>query len=124
MGATYLSYSKDHSGFGFSLSEHLSGGYFNLQPFLEVYLYADFTEPLEGEYELNFIFGPKLQYVDDATVAGEASSGFSGSISYTRKQTDSRFLILKAAHDFVGDRYPERFCKRKWFLIFDRFQRL
>lgn len=118
MGATYLSYSKDHSEFGFNLSEPLSGGYFNPQPFLEVYPYADFTEPLEGEYELNLIFGPKLQYVDDATVAGEASSGYLGSISYTRKQTDLRFLILKAAHDFVGNRYRRTFLQTQMVFVF------
>ncbi len=118
VAATYMSYSKDHSGFDLSSTEPWSGGYFSPQSYLDVLLYADFTHSLDNQSEWRVKLGPKLQYVDDASVAGEASSGFSGSISYTQKQSDSRYLILKAEHDSIGDRYRRSFLQGQIVLVF------
>jgi len=100
-----LSYANDHSGFEVSQSEPLSGGYFSPQSFLELYLYTDFVKPIGNASELNVRIGPKIQYVEDAEVEGEAGGGLSGFVSYTQKRSNSSYLILKAEHDLIDDRY-------------------
>lgn len=118
VAVTYSTYEKDHSGFGASVTEPLSGGYFSPETYLDLYLYADFDSDSGGGSEWQARIGPRLQYVDDASADGETSSGFSGSISYNRKQTDSRYLILIAEHESIGDRYRRNFLQAQMVFLF------
>ncbi len=119
IATTFLSYSEDQSGFGPSSDEPLSGAYFSPQSYLEVSFYADFASRQQTNSEWRVKLGPKLQYVDDASVSGETSSGFSGSITYTQKLLASRYLILKAEHDSIGDRYRRTFLQGQMVFVFD-----
>lgn len=100
-----MSYSKDHSGFGVSATEPLSGGYFSPQSFASTLFYLYFVEALDEDTELQVKVGPKLQYVNDASEDGETSSGFSATLSYQIRQSKSRFLTFKGEFDKIGNRY-------------------
>ena len=116
--ALFLTFERDHSGFEVASSEPLSGGYFSPQVFLDQYPYAKLNRTFANASELEAQVGLRLQYVDDVAVPGEFSSGFAGSVSYTRKATPSRYLIFKAEHNSVADRYERTFLQGQMLFIF------
>jgi tetratricopeptide (TPR) repeat protein len=116
--ALFLTFERDHSGFEVAGSEPLSGGYFSPQVFLDQYPYVKLNHTFANTSELEAKVGLNFQYVDDATVSGETSGGFAGSVSYTRKTTPSRYLIFKAEHYSVADRYERTFLQGQMLFIF------
>ena len=116
--ALFVAFERDHSGFEVVGSEPLSGGYFSPQVFLDQYPHVKLNHTFANASELDAKVGLRFQYVDDATVSGEASSGFAGSVSYTRKTTPSRYLIFKAEHNSVADRYERTFLQGQMLFIF------
>jgi len=116
--ALFVAFERDHSGFEVAGSEPLSGGYFSPQLFLDQYPYVKLNHTFGNTSELEAKVGLSFQYVDDATVSGETSGGFAGSVSYTRKTTPSRYLIFKAEHYSVADRYERTFLQGQMLFIF------
>lgn len=116
--ALFAAYERDHSGFEVAGSEPLSGGYFSPQIFLDQYPYAKLKHTFADASELEVKMGLRFQFVDDATVSGESSSGFAGSLSYIQKTTSSRYLVLKAEHNTIADRYERTFLQGQMLFIF------
>jgi hypothetical protein len=103
--AAIAAYDRDHSGFTASDSEPLSGGYFSPQFLLDQLPFIGVSYPLSDGAELAAKAGLRIQYVDDASNSGDTNSGLAGSVSYLRKTTPTRYLVLSAEHDTIGDRY-------------------
>jgi tetratricopeptide (TPR) repeat protein len=118
MDLSLMSYAKDHSGFGLSTAEPLSGGYFSPQKYIGSLLYVDSIINMENSAEFSVKLGPKFQLVDDASVSNDVSNGFFGSLSYIMKQSDTRYIILKAEHDLVGNQYKRTLLQGQMVFIF------
>ncbi len=116
--ALFAAYARDHSGFVASAAEPFSGGYFSPQLLFDQYPHAKLKHTFADAAELEVKLGLRFQFVDDATVSGKTSNGAAGSVSYLQQTTPSQYLILKAEHHSVADRYERTFLQGQLLFIF------
>ncbi len=108
-----MSYAEDHSGFGISASEPYSGGYFSPQGYVAALFYAEFNNEFDSGSELMIRLGPKFQYVSDASVSGETSTGIATTMAYRMKKSDTVFITVKGEYESIGNIY-DRILLSAW----------